>query len=89
MHAPMRIVLYLLLCFTAGDPHRNPINEFYRKEHLSDGEHISYYSSGEISEKCSTLNGNLHGELISYYPGGMVRERDHFDHGLMIDSNFK
>jgi len=39
---------------------------------MRDGEHIGYYSSGEIESKYNYLDDNLHGEFTRYYISGEV-----------------
>jgi antitoxin component YwqK of YwqJK toxin-antitoxin module len=36
------------------------------------GEFISYYSDGQVREKCLYVNGKLHGEFIDYHRDGSV-----------------
>jgi len=39
---------------------------------MNNGEHIEYYSDGEINYKCNYIDDELHGEFINYFTSGEV-----------------
>jgi len=42
---------------------------------MNNGEHIEYYSDGEIRYRCNYLGVNRHGEFINYYISGEISSK--------------
>jgi len=50
---------------------------------MKDGEHIEYYTSGEIYSKINYLDGKLHGEYIYYYTIGEISSKINYLDGKL------
>jgi len=51
---------------------------------MKDGEHIEYYSDGEINYKCNYLDGKRHGESITYFRSGEISSKYYYIYDNLV-----
>ena len=51
---------------------------------MTDVEHIEYYENGDISYKCSYLEGKKSGETINYFTSGEIWFKSYFINGERV-----
>ena len=51
---------------------------------MNNGEHIEYYSDGEIRYRCNYLGVNRHGEFINYFTSGEISSKYYYIYDNLV-----
>ena len=74
------VIFTIILFFTLQEvsAQNTPINQ-YNTDGKKSGLWESYYESGKVKSRGTFINGHPAGEMLKYYPGGILQARMNFD----------